>query len=285
MLATQSLHPVLRRPTSVFVTRHGSGCECLREASAPAVRREEPALAKSVLHPSAIRNHLLAALPSSVLGQLLPQMQPVVLDLHTVLHAPEGPVGAVHFVEAGWVSMIARLEDGLSAEVGLVGREGMVGLPLVFGIEISGVEVLVQGPGTALRMEAGAFRHALDEHPPLRTLLFRYGEFMRAQVTQTAACNGNHNLEQRLARWLLMSHDRANSDRFLITHEFMATMLCVHRPSVTVAARILQRVGLIRYGSGEITVVDRQGLEAVACECHRVVTRQYRKLLAEYVSR
>lgn len=237
-------------------------------------------MAESALHPSAVRNHLLAALPSGVLTQLLPRMQPVVLELRMVLYAPETPIGAVHFVEAGWVSMIARLEDGLSAEVGLVGREGMAGLPLVFGVESSSVvEALVQGPGMALRMEAGAFRHALDEHPSLRALLFRYGEFMRVQVTQTAACNGNHNLEQRLARWLLMTHDRANGDRFLMTHEFMATMLCVHRPTITVAARILQRAGLIRYGSGEITVVDRPGLEAAACECHGMVRRQYRTLL------
>ena len=236
-------------------------------------------MAKFTPHPSAVRNRLLAALPSGVLAQLLPGMQPVALELRQVLHVAEASIEAVHFVEAGWVSMIARLQDGLSAEVGLVGREGMVGLPLVFGVETFDVEALVQGPGTALRMEARAFRHALDEHSSLRALLFRYGEFMRAQLTQTAACNGNHGLEQRLARWLLMSHDRAGNDQFAMTHEFMATMLCVHRPSVTIAARLFQRAGLIRYGSGEITVVDRAGLEAAACECHGVVRRQYQKLL------
>lgn len=231
-------------------------------------------MAKLAPHPSAVRNHLLAALPSAVLAQLLPRMQPVTLELRAVLYAAEASIEAVYFVEAGWASLLMHLEDGLSAEVGLVGREGMAGLPLVFGVETSDVEALVQGPGTALRMEAGAFRHALDEHPSLRLLLFRYGEFM-----QTAACNGNHNLEQRLARWLLMSHDRANGDRFLMTHEFLATMLCVHRPTITVAARILQRAGLIRYGTGEITVIDRPGLEAAACECHGMVRRQYQKLL------
>ena len=236
-------------------------------------------MAKPAPHPSAVRNHLLAALPSGVLAQLLPRMQPVALGLREVLHVAEASIEAVYFVEAGWASMIMRLEDGLSAEVGLVGREGMVGLPLVFGVEVSDVEALVQGPGTALRMEAGAFHDVLDEHSSLRALLFRYGEFMRAQVMQTAACNGNHTLEQRLARWLLMSHDRASGDHFLMTHEFLAAMLCVHRPTVTVAARVLQRAGLIRYGSGAITVVDRPGLEAAACECHGVVRRQYQKLL------
>ena len=172
-----------------------------------------------------------------------------------------------------------RLEDALTAEVGLVGREGMVGLPLLFGVDASQVEAVVQGPGTALRMEAGAFRQALDEHAPLRARLFRYGEFMHAQVTQTAACNGNHGLEQRLARWLLMSHDRANGDELPMTQEFMASMLCVHRPSVTIAARILQRANLIRYNNGTVTVVDRPGLEAASCECHGAVRRQYKKLL------
>ena len=212
-------------------------------------------------HPSAVRNQLLAALPSGVLTQLLTKMHPVTLDVREVLYEAEAPIQAVHFMEAGWTSLIAQLEDGMTAEVGMVGREGMVGLPLVFGVGNSYVQAMVQSPGTALRMEASAFHQALDEYPPLRALLFRYGEFMHAQVTQTAACNGNHGLEQRLARWLLMSHDRADGDELPMTQEFLATMLCVHRPSVTVAARILQRANIIRYGSGTITVVDRPGLD------------------------
>ena len=235
-------------------------------------------MADTVPLPFAVCNQLLATLPAGVLAALLPRMQLVILDLRKVLYAAEAMIKEVHFMEAGCVSMIAQLEDGLTAEVGLVGREGMVGLPLVFGVDTTYVEALVQGPGTALRMEAGAFRQALDEHPTLRARLFRYGQFMQAQVTQTAACNGNHGLEQRLARWLLMSHDRANGDEIPMTQEFMATMLCVHRPSVTIAARILQRANLIRYGSGTITVVDRPGLEAAACECHGAVRRQYQKL-------
>ncbi len=142
-------------------------------------------MAEAVPHPSAVRNQLLTALPPTVLAQLLPRMQPVALSLRQVLYGAEAPVEAVHFPETGWASLIAQLEDGLTAEVGLIGREGMVGLPLVFGVETSYVESMVQGPGTMLRMEAGAFRHALDEHPTLRALLFRYGEFMQAQVTQT----------------------------------------------------------------------------------------------------
>lgn len=230
------------------------------------------------LFPS-VRNGILAALPAGVLAALLPRLQPVALGFRKVLHAAGAPIEAVYFHEEGWTSMIAQLDDGLTAEVGLIGREGMVGLPLAFEVETTYVEAMVQGPGTGLRMEAGAFRHALDEHPALRVLLLRYGEFMHAQVTQTAACNGNHGLEQRLARWLLMSHDRATGDELPMTQEFLAMMLCVHRPSVTVAARILQRAELIRYGHGSITVLDRLGLEAASCECYKMVRRYYDQLL------
>ena len=236
-------------------------------------------MAEPVSYSSTVRNHLLTALPSGVLAALLPMMQPVTLDLRQVLYIAEAPIKAVYFMESGWTSLIVQLEDGLTAEVGLIGREGVVGMPLVYGVETAHVEAVVQGPGAALCMNIGAFRQALDEHPSLRALLLRYGEFLHIQVTQTAACNGNHGLEQRLARWLLMSHDRANGDDLPMTQEFLATMLCVHRPSVTVAARILQRANLIRYGSGTITVIDRPGLEAAACECHGAVQRQYQKLL------
>lgn len=238
-------------------------------------------MAEAVSPPPAVRNRLLAALPSEVLTALLPRMQLVTLDLRQILYAADERIEAVHFPETGWASLIARLEDGLTSEVGLAGREGMTGLPLAYGVETAYIEAMVQGPGTALRMEAKAFRQALDQHPPLRTLLLRYGEFMHAQLVQTAACNGNHGLEQRLARWLLMTHDRADGDELPMTQEFLATMLCVHRPSITVVARILQRANLIQYGNGTITVVDRPGLEAAACECHGAVQRQYQKLLGK----
>ena len=228
-----------------------------------------------------LRNGLLTALPPGVLTQLLPHLRPVVLELREVIYSAEAPIKAVHFMQTGWTSLIAQLEDGLTAEVGMIGREGMVGLPLALGVQTASVEAMVQAPGTALRMEAAAFSRALDEHAALRALLLRYAEFMHAQVAQTAACNGNHGLEQRLARWLLMSHDRSDGDELPMTQGFLATMLCVHRPSVTVAARILQRASLIRYGSGTITVIDRLGLEAAACECHGAVKRQYRRLLGQ----
>lgn len=139
----------------------------------------------------------------------------------------------------------------------------------------------MQSAGTALRMEASAFRQELEASPALTSLLRRYGEAFGAQVTQTAACNGRHGLEQRLARWLLMAHDRLEGDELPLTQEFIATMLAVHRPSITVTASILQRAGLIRYRPGYITVLDRPGLEATACECHGAVARRSATILGK----
>jgi CRP-like cAMP-binding protein len=175
--------------------------------------------------------------------------------------------------------LVMSLEDGTQAEVGLVGREGMIGLPLVTGVHTAFVEGFVQANGSAWRIDAQAFRGALDEEPSLRSLLFRYLEAMVAQVSQTAACNGRHDLEQRLARWLLMAHDRAESDDLQITQEFLALMLCVYRPSVSVTASTLQRAGMIRYGRGHITILDRDALEATSCDCYRVVKARFAQLL------
>lgn len=175
--------------------------------------------------------------------------------------------------------MLVLLADGRSAEVGLVGTEGMVGLPLLLGSDRSAVEAMVQAPGTMLRLGAGAFRQALEDSPALRTLLLRYTLAFQQQVTHTAACNGNHPLDQRMARWLLMAHDRADGDEFPMTQEFLAMMLCVHRPGVTVSARLFQQAGLIRYGKGQMQITDREGLEGAACECYATVRRQFEALL------
>jgi CRP-like cAMP-binding protein len=229
--------------------------------------------------PVAVRNQLLAALPSEILSELLPILHPFRLAVRETLVHPDRAIAAVYFVESGWVSLVATLADGTQAEVGLVGREGMVGLPLVLGIDTAFEEAFVQANGTALQMEASAFRRALAEFPALQTLLFRYTLAMHAQTTQTAACNGRHALEQRLARWLLMAHDRADGDDLPITQEFLALMLCVYRPSVTVVAGALQRAGIIRYGRGLITVLDRGALEATACDCYNRVKLRAQRLL------
>ena len=230
-------------------------------------------MALSLVPASSPRNRLLTALPPDDLAELLPQFQPVELELRQILHEPGKAIGSVYFVETGWVSMLAYMEDGDAAEVGLVGREGVVGLPILLGADCNDLEAMVQAPGMALRMDAAAFRQALEQIPALHALLLRYALLHHGQVARTAACNGRHQIEQRLARWLLMAHDRADGDRFPMTHEFLSMMLGVRRAGVTVAAGVLQKAGLIRYGGGIVVVADRPGLEAVACECYGVVRR------------
>ncbi len=225
------------------------------------------------------RNRLLAALPAEELSRLLPRLEPQEARLRAPLMEPDLPVTAVHFPETGWVSMIARMMDGRSAEVGMLGSEGIVGLSLLMGTDQNALEALVQAPGTVLRLPAAAFRESLEDCPSLRPMLLRYALAFQAQVTQTAACNGHHALDQRLARWLLMAHDRACGDSFPMTQELLALMLCVHRPGVTVSARLFQQAGLIRYAQGQMTITDRPGLEAAACECYGAVRRQFEALL------
>ena len=227
----------------------------------------------------AVKNRLLAALPPDVVSRLMPRLRSVQLSVRNRLMEPNAEIEAVYFVESGWVSLVTLLEDGAEAEVGIVGREGMVGLPLVTGVDTAFVEAYVQADGTAQCMDAGSFRRFMDEEPEFRRLLFRYLEAMIGHITQTAACNGRHGLEQRLARWLLMAHDRAEGDNLQITQEFLSMMLCVYRPTVSVAARSLQRAGIIRLGRGRITVLDREGLEASACDCYAIVRRRSARLL------
>lgn len=212
---------------------------------------------------------------------LRPRLRSVELPLKKELMVPDTPVEAAYFVEAGSVSMVAALEDGARVEVGLVGFEGMVGLPLVLGTAEASLEAMVQVPGTALRLVANEFDAALAEAPSLPPLLLRYVHSFHAQVSQSAACNGRHRLEQRLARWLLMTHDRAGGESFPMRQEFMATMLGVQRPSVTIAVGTLQQAGLIRHRNGRLDVLDREGLEAASCECYGIVRNRFAWLEAK----
>jgi CRP-like cAMP-binding protein len=223
------------------------------------------------------RNRLLAALSPDILAAL--QLETVEMVFQKTLHAVGEPIASVYFPESGFVSMLAYMEDGDAAEVGLVGREGMVGLPVLLGADQDDLEAMVQMPGTALRMDAGAFREALDRTPALRTLLLRYALVHHGQVARTAACNGRHHTEQRLARWLLMTHDRAEGDGFPMTHEFLGLMLGLRRAGITIAAGLLQKAGFIRYERGHMEVTDRPGLESVACECYGIVRRAQDQLL------
>ncbi|WP_236037738.1 Crp/Fnr family transcriptional regulator [Belnapia arida] len=217
---------------------------------------------------SAPRNRLLAALPAEDLAWLRPKLKLVELELRQTLASPEQRIEHVYFLETGWVSVLAPLDDGDSAEVGLAGVEGMTGWPVALGDDTAEFEVMVQCAGTAWRLTNADFRDALEASAALRDLMMRFVLAQHSQIAWTAACNGRHNIEQRLARWLLMAHDRSEGDTFPITHEFLSVMLGVRRAGVTVAAGMLQRAGMIRYGGGRMTITDRPGLEASCCECY-----------------
>ena len=233
----------------------------------------------SQIERSAVRNRLLAALPPDDFAALAPALQPVELELRQVLYEPGQAIRAVHFPEGGMVSNVASLEDGHGVEVGVIGREGLVGLPVVLGAERAGTEALVQMDAPALRVRAADLRAAFDRSAPLRSVLLRYAQAFHAQVAQTAACNARHPVDLRLARWLLMLHDRAGRDEFPMTQEFLALMLGARRPGISVAAGALQRSGAISYTHGHMTVLDRAGLEAAACECYGTVREQFDELL------
>ena len=236
-------------------------------------------------HQPPVRNGLLAALPPEDLARLRPRLTPVELPFDQTLYPADGAVDAVLFPEGGMVSLLATLEGGEQVEVGIVGREGLIGLPLVFGDDRSLVEARVQLEGTALRMDAAALRDGMGESAALRRVLLRYVLALHAQVTLTAGCNARHAIEQRLARWLLTAHDRADGDEFPMTHEFMAMMLGVRRPGVSLAAGVLQKAGLIHYVRGRMTVTDRPGLEATSCECYHASRREFTRLLGTGAAR
>jgi CRP-like cAMP-binding protein len=220
---------------------------------------------------AAIPNSLLAALPRKSYLRLLPGLTPVELVFGDVLYEPGSPIRDVYFPSQSLVSLLTLVNGHLALEVGLVGREGMVGFPLALGIGVSPVRALVQGAGPALKMSAARFRTELRASPPLQRELHRYVHAMMAQISQTAACNRFHVVEARLARWLLMTRDRVRSGEFRMTHEFLSHMLGVRRVGVTEAASALQRQKLIEYSRGSISILDHPGLEAAACGCYEIV--------------
>lgn len=236
-------------------------------------------MSATVVSSPVIHNTILASLPPEALLSLLPHLTRVPLNSRESLYLADEPIDSVYFIETGMISLVATLGGGFQAEVGIIGKDGMLGMPLVAGVGSSFVDAMVQIPGQALRMNAAMFLRKISDVLALRLLLLRYGEAHQAQISQTAACNGRHGLEERLARWLLMAHDCVDGDVLAITQDFLSMMLGVHRPSVTVAAGILQRAGLIRYAAGLISVLDRPKLEAASCECYGRVRRRVATVL------
>ena len=219
-------------------------------------------------------NALLAEVPQAQRSRLARLLKPVSLAFGEVLFDAK-PIRHVYFPVDCVVSLFAPLKDHLAVEVGVVGREGMVGVPLALGMSTSSVHAFVQGSGTALRMEAAAFKRELQRNAPLQAGIHRYIHLLMGQHTQTAACNALHPIEARCARLLMMTRDRMQSDEVELTHEFLARMLGVRRVGVTVAAGNLQRRGLIAYSRGRIAILDPKRLAAAACECYGVVKDLY----------
>ena len=226
-----------------------------------------------------VRNRLLSALPPHEYARLRPYLEPVHFEQRQMLFEQEGPVSHAYFPETMVVSLVSRLRGGATVEVGTAGCEGMAGLPLFLGDDSSSIRAFAQIPGMAVRMEAEAFIRLASAPGAFHQMLLRYTQAFLTQVAQTGACNAAHLVEERCARWLLMTHDRVFGDRFPLTHEFLAFMLGVRRAGVTVAMGRLQEIGLIDYTRGRVTIVDRTGLEIASCECYRVVRAHFDRLL------
>jgi CRP-like cAMP-binding protein len=220
---------------------------------------------------SASANSLLAALPRMEVQRLAAGFEPVTLTFGEVLYEPGEPIRHVYFPDKSLVSLLTLVDGRLALEIGMVGREGMVGTPLALGVRVSPVRALVQGTGAALRMKSARFLKELRQSLHLQRVLYRYTHTLMAQVEQTAACNRFHAVQERLARWLLMTRDRVQSNDFRLTQEFLSHMLGVQRVGVTRAAGQLQKRKLIEYSRGKIRIIDQRGLEAASCSCYQIV--------------
>lgn len=228
----------------------------------------------------AVTNQLLAGLPRAERARVLSCCETVDLVFGTILCEPEQPLRQVYFPLTGFISLVAIVQGHPPLEMGLIGSEGMHGATLVLGVDAAPLRGVVQGSGTALRMSSAQLLRTLRDCPVLLRTIKRYLYVLMAQLSQTAGCTRFHEVEARLARWLLMTHDRAHADHFHLTHEFLADMLGVRRSGVTIAAGTLQRRKLISYTRGEISVLDRKGLEGASCECYDAVIDDYARLLA-----
>jgi CRP-like cAMP-binding protein len=223
--------------------------------------------------PPISQNSLLSALPAEDYKRLAPSLEVVPLKIKELLHKPGSPVEHVYFPGGGFCSIVTVLEDGSMVEVATVGREGMVGLAALSDSRPGSSAVMVQGETeTCYRMPASAYRREMDRQGAFYVLLNRYTQAHMGFIMQSTACNAMHSVEQRLARWLLLAHDRMARDEFPLTQEFVAMMLGAARPTVTVVAGTLQKAGLIMYRRGKITIVDRKKLESASCECYRTAT-------------
>ena len=224
-----------------------------------------------------VHNEILMAMTPREFNLVRPHLQFVDLEQHRILHEPYRKLKFMYFPNRGLISLVVVLKNGKTVEAGIVGKEGASGTALAAGVSSSALREIVQISGEGFRIKSEIFQKLSSVTPNLRKTLNRYIVLLGMQVSQTAACNRLHEIEQRLARWLLMAEDSAASSMLGITHDFLATMLGTDRPSVTLAAGLLQKAGLIEYGRGSVKITNRQQLEAFACECYSVIRDYSRK--------
>ena len=224
-------------------------------------------------------NRLLGLLTARDYQRLRPHLEPTTLEYRKSLYEADRKIAFVYFIETGVGSLVNTMVNGQAAEVGTIGNEGLVGVPVVLGDDRAPTSVYIQVPGEGLRMKASIFREELARSPTMQAVMLRYVHALFNQVAQSAACSHFHSLEQRCCRWLLMTRDRMQSDEFLLTQEFLAMMLGVQRPGVSIAAGGLQRAGLITYKRGNVTILDGPGLRKRSCECYGVSKREFDRLL------
>ena len=226
-----------------------------------------------------VKNRLLAGLPAEDLAQLIEHLEPVALPKKQILYEVGAPLEYIYFIDEGLASVLTTMEDGASSEVGMVGPEGLIGVSALLGGRLSAQHIVMQLPGRGHQITATRCKTLFDQSARMRAVLLRFIEDLLNLSSQTAGCNRLHSLEQRSARWLLMASDRIGSNVLPLTQEFLAAMLGVRRSGVSEAASELQRSGLIRYRRGRITITDRAGLEAVACECYALDKQRLGRLL------
>jgi len=225
------------------------------------------------------KNRILGALPQPDLDRLAADLHPVLLPFRHILIPAGAALDSVYFIEAGIASVLTTVAGGATIEVGMIGREGLVGLPVLLGESISDQQILVQVPGNAFRIDAALCKAAFDDSAPIRRAVLRFAEGMLAMGAQTAACNRLHSTEQRFARWLLMAFGRLGAEVVPMTQEFLSSMLGVRRTGVTETAAKMRRLGVIRYRQGEIALLDRPALESASCECYLTDRRSLSRLM------
>lgn len=251
--------------------------------SARASAGQNDAISQFAPHPtpsaSPERNRLLRSLSPASLALFAPHLDSVHLSARQSLWESNKPIRSVFFPRTCVASLLVPLTEGLPVESATIGCEGFVGVPVLLGAESTTSWAIAQVPGAALRLPVAVFREAVSRDDELRALLLRYAQVLQEETAQSVACNSRHSMEERCARWLLMTQDRVAGPEFQLTQEFLASMLGVRRATVTIAAGMLQQAGLIRYTRGHITVLNREGLEAASCECYRVARSSHERLL------